>query len=204
MFCRPRQSLVLSAVLTLLLVSAAAPRAIAQRRAAQQRPAGARIAVPAERIGIDDGDTVVIDWPDGDSEVVRILGIDAPEIRHDEHNIPYDQPFGSEATGFARGAFAVAHKIDLLRSPTKDPYGRTLGYLFLDGRNYSELILRARLAVETITRYGDNGLPQEAAACLAAAKEAGPPPFEDPQDYRERMRTISDWMRKGTPSKTGN
>lgn len=161
----------------------------------QTRPHGSRAEVPPERIEIDDGDTVTIEWPDGDTETVRILGIDSPETEHVPHNIPFDQPFGREARAFARGAFAAATKVELLRASMKDPFDRTLGYLFLNGRNYSEMILRARLAEESVTRYGDNGFPKEAEACLAAAREAGPLPFESPGAYRKRMREVSDWMR---------
>ena len=40
-----------------------------------------------------------------------------------------------------QGAFAAATQVELLRSSTLDPYGRTLGYLFLNGRNYSVLVV---------------------------------------------------------------
>lgn len=176
-----------------------------QKREAQNRPAGARVAIPADRIEVDDGDTVTIDWPDGDRETIRILGIDTPETQHVDHNIPYDQAFGREAAGFAKGAFAVAGKVEILRSSTKDPYGRTLGYIFLDGRNYSVLIIRARLAAETVSHYGDNGFPEEASECLTAARESGPVPFEPPHEYRKRMREVTDWMRgHGLLPQSGN
>ena len=154
-----------------------------------------RTKVPAERVRFDDGDSLAIEWPDGREEV-RILGIDAPEVQHLDHDIPYAQPFGEKAAGFLEGALAVARKIELLRSGQKDDYGRTLGYLFLDGRNYSVLVLRARLAVETVSHYGDNGLPEPAAACLAAAKEAGPVAFEPPYRYRARMRAVTRRLRE--------
>ena len=93
-------------------------------------------------------------------ETVRILGIDTPETRHLEHNLPYAQSFGPEARGFAQGAFAAATQVELLRASTLDPYGRSLGYLFLNGRNYSVLVVQARLSAETVTFYGDNGLPE--------------------------------------------
>ena len=162
----------------------------------QTRIAGSRVEVPIDRIQIDDGDTVVITWSDADTETVRILGIDSPEIRHEAHNIPFDQSFGPEAAGFAKGAFAVATKVELLRASMMDPYGRTLGYLFLNGRNYSVMILRAGLAAETVSHYGDNGLPEEAAACLEAAKQGGPIAFEPPYQFRGRMREVSVWMRE--------
>ncbi len=154
------------------------------------------VEVSPDWIEVDDGDTVTIDWPDGDREIIRILGIDTPEIQHYEHNLPLDQPYGREATAFAKGAFAVADQVQLLRAPEKDPYGRTLGYLIVNDRNYSVLVIRARLAVETVSHYGDNGFPEQAAACLAAAEETGPVPFEPPHQFRTRMRQFSDWMRE--------
>jgi micrococcal nuclease len=162
----------------------------------QPRPHGTRVPVDPTRVIVDDGDTVLIRWPgEGEAETVRILGIDTPETRHLEHDLPYPQPFGPEARAFAQGAFAVATRIELLRSATLDPYGRTLGYLFLDARNYSVLAVRARLAAETVSFYGDNGLPAEAAEVAAAAKEAGPVPFEPPHQFRARMRELSKWMK---------
>jgi micrococcal nuclease len=162
----------------------------------QTRPHSTRVAVDPARILVDDGDTVVIRWSRDDLETVRVLGIDTPETRHVEHDIPYAQCFGPEARAFAQGAFATATSVELLRAGTLDPYGRTLGYLFLNGRNYSVLVVEARLAAETVTFYGDNGLPREAAEVLAAAKSAGPLPFEPPHLFRARMREVSQWMKE--------
>jgi micrococcal nuclease len=76
-----------------------------------------------------------------------------------------------------------------------DPYGRTLGYLFLNGRNYSTLVIEARLAAESISQFGDNGFPTEAAQVLAAAKAQGPLAFEPPHLFRARMRVLSEWLK---------
>jgi endonuclease YncB( thermonuclease family) len=147
-------------------------------------------------VRVDDGDTINIRWKKGDTEIVRILGIDTPETRHLEHDIPYAQPFGVEAQAFAEKIFADARQVELLRSATLDPYGRTLAYVFVDDRNYSVLIVRARLAVESVSHYGDNGLPKDAADVLAAAEAAGPAPFEPPHRYRARMRELSKYMKE--------
>ena len=162
----------------------------------QPRPHGQRVPVDPARVRVDDGDTVNISWSKDDTETVRILGIDTPETRHLEHNLPYPQDFGPEARGFALGAFATATDVQILRSSTLDPYGRTLGYLFVNGRNYSVLVVQARLAAETVSHYGDNGLPKESAEVLAAAKAAGPVPFEPPFQFRARMREVSAWMQQ--------
>jgi endonuclease YncB( thermonuclease family) len=153
------------------------------------------VPVDPAQVVVDDGDTVVIRWPKEEAETIRILGIDTPETRHPEHNLPYAQPFGPEARGFAQGAFAAATQVELLRAPTLDPYGRTLGYLFVNGRNYSVLVIQARYSAETVSFYGDNGLPKEAAEVLAAARDAGPLPFEPPHVFRGRMRDLTRWLK---------
>jgi micrococcal nuclease len=153
-----------------------------------------RLTVPKELVHVDDGDSLDIAWARG-TESVRLLGIDTPEVQHLDHDIPYTQPFGEQALGFLQGAMAVARKVELLRSGEKDKYGRTLGYLFLDGHNYSVLAIEARLAYGPSARFGDNGLPREHAACVAAAGRAGPPAFEEPWLYRKRMQAIAAWLK---------
>jgi endonuclease YncB( thermonuclease family) len=154
-----------------------------------------RVVVPKSAIHYDDGDSIDIHWPGKETEHVRILGIDTPEVMHLEHDLPYAQPFGYEASGFLLGCVAMADKVELLRSGNKDRYGRTLAYLFLDGKNYSPLVIAARLAYGPSPRFGDNGLPEEYATCMAAAKAAGPLPFELPWKYRRRMHGVAAWMR---------
>ena len=162
----------------------------------QPRPHGTRVPVDLSLVRVDDGDTINIRWKKGDTEVVRILGIDTPETRHLEHDIPYAQPLGEEAQAFAERTFADARQVELLRSVTLDPYGRTLGYVFVDDRNYSVLVVQAHLAIESVSHYGDNGLPEEAAEVLAAAEAAGPVAFEPPHLYRARMRELSTYMKE--------
>lgn len=158
-------------------------------------PRAEPVPVPKALLHHDDGDSVWIRWPTG-VEVVRILGMDTPETAHPEHDIPYAQPFGEAAAGFLRGCVAMADRVELLRAEEKDPYGRTLAYLLLDGRNYSVLVVEARLAAENVRHFGDNGFPDRAAAVLAAAKAAGPIPFEPPHRFRSRMRKVSAWLRE--------
>lgn len=191
-----RRPAVLSGLALILALAAGqlAPAQTHQDRK-QQRAAKTRVEVPPDQVHVGDGDTFEIEWGPGDQETVRILGIDTPEVQYLPHNLPFDQPFGREASGFAKGAFAVAAEIELLRCDTKDPYGRTLAYVFLDGKNYSELIITARLAAESVSQYGDNGFPEEAKRILEAARAAGPVPFEKPGDFRRRMREVSDWMK---------
>jgi len=162
----------------------------------QTRPSGMKVRIDPATIEIDDGDSIIIKEKGHEPETVRILGIDTPETRHIEHNIPFDQEQGPAAKAFAQGAFAAATEVELLRASTLDPYGRTLGYLFINGKNYSILVIRAHLAAESITPYGDNGFPEIAKEVLATAKEAGPVSFEMPYQYRNRMRSLSNWLKQ--------
>ena len=168
----------------------------ARRARGQSRPHDGRVPVDPARIEVDDGDTVTIRWAKGGGEIVRILGIDTPETRHVEHDIPYAQSWGPEARAFAQGACSTATRVELLRSATLDPFNRTLGYLFIDGHNYSVLAIEARLALESVSHFWDNGLPKEAAEVLEAAEKAGPMPFEPPHFFRRRMGDVSRWMKK--------
>jgi endonuclease YncB( thermonuclease family) len=154
------------------------------------------VAVDPALVRVDDGDTIVVRWSASDSEIVRVLGIDTPETRHPAHDLPYGQAFGPEARAFTQGVFAAATRVELLRAPTLDPFGRTLGYLFVNGTNFSVLVVRARYSAETVSFYGDNGLPEPAAEVVAAAKQAGPLPFEPPHVFRARMRALSRWLKE--------
>ncbi len=159
----------------------------------QPRPSLERIPIDPALIDVGDGDTVTIHWGEGDAERVRILGIDTPEVAHPSMGWNDDQPYGPEATAFAKGVFAMAETVELLRAAETDGYGRTLGYLFVNGRNYSVLVVSAGYAVETVGHYGDNGLPEAADSVLAASREVGPVPFEAPYRFRKRMRELNDW-----------
>jgi len=147
--------------------------------------------VSLKSIWFDDGDTVKITWPDGKPEEVRILGIDAPEVSHANRGRPLGQTEGPAAVAFARQAFGQARLIELLRAEKLDKYGRTLGYFFVDGKNYSELIIEAKLAYETVSAYGTNGFSAESAAVLAASRRVGPPAFEAPAEFRKRAKEIN-------------
>jgi endonuclease YncB( thermonuclease family) len=180
-------------LVALLFVLITAASVLAAEDRTQPRPSLERIPVDPALVDVGDGDTVVIRWGEGDEERVRILGIDTPEVAHHSMGWFDDQPYGRRATAFAEGVFAVAAEVELLRAAETDGYGRTLGYLFVNGINYSVLVVRAGYAVETVSHYGDNGLPEESEAVLAASRTVGPVPFEAPYKFRGRMRELNDW-----------
>ena len=176
----------------LLILVLVASQVVAEE-SAPVRTSLERVPVDPALIDVGDGDTVVIHWSAQDKERIRILGIDTPEVAHHSMGWFDDQAYGPEATAFAQGVFAMAETVELLRSAEPDGYGRTLGYLFVNGRNYSVLAVKAGFAAETVTHYGDNGLPEPSEAVLAASREVGPVPFEAPYKFRGRMRKLNEY-----------
>jgi endonuclease YncB( thermonuclease family) len=175
-------------VLLLSFIALATAPWAQERNKPQTRPHGQHVVVPVESIEVDDGDTFTIAWATGDKEIVRILGIDTPEIAHPQLGMPQDQEWGREARTYALGALAFADLVELARADILDPYGRTLGFFYIDNRNYSVAVIAAHLAEETVTHYGDNGFPEDAKAVQAAAAIAGKPPFESPYLFRRKAR----------------
>src|SRR5688572_11605207 len=127
--------------IALLLWALLGPVLVAERL--QHRPHGVRMAVEWKRIRILDGDTAEIRWSARDTETVRVLGVDTAELFLRPPPDGRLSPRGAEARGFARGAFTGAERIELLRAASLDRHDRTLGYFFLDGRNYSVLVIEA-------------------------------------------------------------
>ena len=60
--------------------AAAQPQVQRPKAKAQSRPNGQRVKVDPSLVVVEDGDTVIIRWPGALAEIVRILGIDTPEI----------------------------------------------------------------------------------------------------------------------------
>ena len=163
-----------SLLVALLCVALVPDLVAAARPGFQTRPHAAVVKVDPQRIRVMDGDTAEIRWSSADRETVRVLGIDTAELYPDRARRGGGiSARGAEARGFARGAFATARRVELRRAAQLDRWGRTLGYFFLDGRNYSVLALEAGMARETVSKFGDNGLAREAGEVRAAARREG-------------------------------
>jgi micrococcal nuclease len=133
---------------------------------------------------IVDGDTIHVDI-DGHSTVVRLLGVDAPELHDRNDPAGRPQPFAHAAADFTRRMLA-GRRVRLEFEPHDrfDRYGRTLAYVFLDDGSFfnGELLRqgyahaytgyavrhRAELdADETVARRARRGLWATAATPLA-------------------------------------
>jgi len=128
----------------------------------------------------DDGDTFFYK-----DLTIRILGIDTPEIIHKEHGIYEDQPYGRQAAQLTIQILRKAKTVEYLPYQP-DTYGRLLAHVFVDGELLSVRLIRARLAYETVSYYGDNGFPGLAQRILQAAKESRRPLFENPYMWRRK------------------
>ncbi len=135
-------------------------------------------------------DKSTIQPDDGDSFfykdlAIRVLGIDAPEIVHEEHGIFKDQACGKKAAAFTRKTLTGAKVLEYM--PFKrDKYDRLLAHVFVDGELLSVRLIRAGLAYETVSYYGDNGFPVLAEKIIEAARETPRPSFEQPYIWRRR------------------
>lgn len=88
-----------------------------------------------------DGDTIIIK-KDGKNKFVRLIGIDAPEVRSEYRK--RDECFGSEAKKFLKekveGKY-VRMESDVL-VPERDRYGRLLRYIYFNETLINEVLIR--------------------------------------------------------------
>ncbi|MYL43946.1 thermonuclease family protein [Virgibacillus salexigens] len=128
------------------------------------------IAINKEKVTVDrvvDGDTVKVEFPSGETETVRLLLIDSPESVHPTKPV---QPYGEEASDFAKDTLKEGQTLTLEKGdPERDKYDRLLGYIWVDGKNFNQLMIEegfARVAYvyEPNTKYVDEFREAEKAA----------------------------------------
>lgn len=134
-----------------------------------------------------DGDTVYYGKRTSGSKLkIRVLGIDTPEVPHFAAGKFLGQKFGKEATLYAREIVRKAKKVKYLPAG-KDKYGRTLAHILVDDELLAVALIKKGLAYESVTTYGDNGLPALARTILAASKKYPLKDFERPRTFRHRV-----------------
>lgn len=98
-------------------------------------------------VSVVDGDTVKLSI-DGSTEIVRLIGIDAPESVHPTEVV---ECFGIEASDRAKQLLSgkqVQFETDSSQD-IRDRYGRLLGYIILpDGRNFNKVMIEDGFAYE--------------------------------------------------------
>ena len=90
---------------------------------------------------VTDGDTITV-TQNGFKSIIRLVGIDAPEKSRNKHEP--GQPFSQASTKFLAG-MVLNKNVDIV-SYGNDRYGRTLGVVYLDGKNVNLEMVKAGLA----------------------------------------------------------
>lgn len=100
--------------------------------------------IPAEFVRHVDGDTTVLRI-DGKEQKVRFLLVDTPETVKPKTKV---QPFGLEASNRTKELLSTASEItfEYDKGDRTDRYGRTLGYIFVDGTLLQKTLVREGLA----------------------------------------------------------
>jgi micrococcal nuclease len=94
--------------------------------------------VVADYISVVDGDTVAI-VRDGKRELVRLYGIDAPETKRAE--CLEEGKLGYIVSYRVRKLLYNAKKVEIERLAKQDKYGRTIGIIYIDGKDLSSILL---------------------------------------------------------------
>ena len=126
-----------------------------------------KVAGPYEVVDVIDGDTVRVDI-ESEEEMVRVIGMDAPETVHPTEAV---ECFGEEASGYARELLegeSVWLEYDSSQG-NRDRYERLLRYITLeDGRNFANAMIEDGYAFEYTFnlpyRYQDEFQASEAEA----------------------------------------
>ncbi|WP_052158878.1 thermonuclease family protein [Halobacillus sp. BBL2006] len=89
-----------------------------------------------------DGDTIEINL-NGKTEDVRLLLVDTPETKHPDLPV---QPYGPKASQFAEETLNGKEVRVEYDGPKRDKYNRLLAYLWVDGENFNQMLLKEGLA----------------------------------------------------------
>lgn len=89
-----------------------------------------------------DGDTLDVSI-NNKEERIRLLLVDTPETKHPSKPV---QPFGPEASQFAKETLKGKEVEIELDVSERDKYGRLLAYVWLDGKMFNELLLEKGFA----------------------------------------------------------
>ena len=127
-------------------------------------------------VGVHDGDTLTVLTAGNVQIKVRLVEIDAPEIK---------QPFGQQSKQ-ALSALVFGKDVEI-RATGKDRYGRTLARVFLDGTDVNLAIVKAGMAwrFDKYSKDGAFGTAQQEAQRARRGLWADAAPVA-PWEWRKR------------------
>ena len=118
-----------------------------------------------------DGDTIVVQFDDGTTDKVRLLGIDTPETHKPGTAV---QCYGPEAEQFTRAQLSGRSVRLELDAEERDKYHRLLAYVYVDGRRFEDELLRRGLAkVLIIAPNGRHAKSMIAVEIAAKSQDVG-------------------------------
>lgn len=89
-----------------------------------------------------DGDTIVVDFPTGERERVRLIGIDTPETVHPKKPVEH---YGKEASAFTKKELTGKRVWLQMDVQVRDRYRRALGYVWLEKPGGDEKSVRREM-----------------------------------------------------------
>ncbi|ENH97228.1 nuclease [Gracilibacillus halophilus YIM-C55.5] len=98
--------------------------------------------ITAQVTRVVDGDTIEVNR-NGNEERVRLLLVDTPETKHPDLPV---QPFGPEASAFAKEILTGENVQLEFDGPKRDHYDRLLAYIWINGENFNKRLLEEGLA----------------------------------------------------------
>ena len=125
--------------------------------------------VPAEAewgvvVRVADGDTLTVQFDDGEEETIRFLDVDTPETVHP--TVP-EECYGAQASDFTKTLMGQRVGIE---EEGRDRYGRLLAYVWTSADEGGQL-WNVRLLEEGLAVYNDYGNPGQYADTTRAAAE---------------------------------
>ncbi|TKX70966.1 thermonuclease family protein [Halorubrum sp. GN11GM_10-3_MGM] len=154
-------------------------------------------------VRVVDGDTMEIEFPNGEVDTVRLLGVDTPEtsagstspaefegIPETDAGRAHLRAWGIEASAFAESELAGEEVTVVTGGDRRGGYGRLLAVLYVDGEDFNE-----RLLTEGYARLYDTefALRDAYAAAEADARERGVGLWDfDESDYPTEVSEVDD------------
>ena len=113
---------------------------------------------------VADGDTLTVQFDDGEEETIRFLDVDTPETVHP--TVP-EECYGAQASDFTKTLMGQRVRIE---EEGRDRYGRLLAYVWV-GADEGGQLWNVRLLEKGLAVYNDYGNPGQYADTTRAAAE---------------------------------
>ena len=168
-------------------------------------PRSERTEFRVEVVEVVDGDTLKVEYADGETETVRLLGVDTPEVHTDtdpaewsgipdtEAGRAHLRDWGHKASEYARTELERGEEVRVVVDSEADrrgSYGRLLAYVYDDGDLFNLALLRQGYARMYDTEFAERSRFADAGA-TARANDVGVWGFEGATRTRTATATAT-------------